>query len=1781
MEMQGGGVKRKPDAKGPAKGLKVFRREPRTKEWHMDSISNRNFEKYMKEKQPLFQQIAQVFGNPEYFNREDFIDGECKLILTSLHDKDLLATMATLKNWPNVSEKLEKPITELAEDTKGIDAVKMEQIAKEICAEAHVYRQKWMINCLEQYLKSNYQSFNTEFLQIYKNASKEYPRLNIAKVDGDRVFADFKDSIEDTKTSGLLPDFCFDIEQKFKIQRGKRMVKKTATANVKEIIPKILPLFRDIINSYNVDSRTTGVEAVANFVETMERRAKSQHLHLLGIEECLEKPKGSKIGTIGQWVLMDKLDDALQFRPLDEVDPALQELRQQLKAHFRKYDLFRTPTKSPSPTRFTRTPSPKASEPVAASPLPVDQPQNSPTHSDKSSEPGSDGGLPDFDHSPRSSPPGTSPPRPQINDPVDVPHVSPDLPTFMDTDAPPTMDTDVATPMDVDVPTVTAEEHGTEDHHSEEEEAQPGPFKKFPKIRVWPEDSVEGVLINDPLVSVRVHPSAFKIKLQTLFDKVKDLGLIHPVNSHVYPQTDDVYLMQGIGTDEQMKYLDGLYWNKNTSSKQLKGELPNGGTYKGEVLVSKSQPGITHAFTRHYFRIEPGNYILHWWSGLTDLKRANPSYDFGDFVPPPKYSHSLDKVKETAKYSLKKMAPHALEESEINEFDLEKHEDIEQSDTFSVNPATPYRHGFFNFLQVEDLEHFVECAELIGTDIQHCKKYCPVDPKAGEVYLFDISGASTEEFRQYTASDTYTWVAEQPRQLENDWVLYKFYNRDNTKTTASKKNCSFGKRLYENLTRDYGIIQYIGDEKQGVRQPHGNSKKKDKFFFRQHPSVRAECQELDPEYSGEHALRRINRDKRPGLMGEIEKAKNVQQVIYNRVDAAGLRERTTTDEMRNLLIACQIAGKKVVRRTTTYPHHSYMLITEASKKITEYIVENALKEDQPLLFSYDATFNLQDRYYGTALCMSNPMVTHLRNKAEDNVPAIYPIGILLHEKRPKELHDEFIEMLKTNFPCLETTANIVVSDKEFKHLNFFKATRRALCWNHITKNVEEHVRKMGILGTVDDRKNLIKNMKSILKSSTERSYQEKIRQFFDGNTYVSTSGERDYPITPHACWTNPAFQEYYRRNVEEDLCKFAGRWYLEKIGFQNPKKGITSNISESFNHMFKSSTYSTTADISVKSPSQFLLDVVGFQEEMDYHMTQARYSASDKYIYSQRYLHLRQPYMNMPKNDNPELGVKKPRLFKNMRAELIHRVKEDVSASKESTFKDTEKEPAEKEDTNAPKYKTESPFYPHFQKVEDRASRILEDDEKNITKLRGIGGFGSKQVLEPTVSTPFVVSTKGTKPTCTCSEVGMCPHILAVLASEGDRNLDETGKPLLTPNDCNAITFFLNKHAAKSKRTGSKTPRKSDLIFSPEIESGDRRVFVKCSYSPPKKKGARTPKTPKVPKRTGERREDTSEKSARKSLSYDFGLTPTPRTRVTELTDERLPSVRTVIPIDGLQWKDKDRIRNTCSVDNGITICAVQRSDKNKQDLSEMMLRCGDRLLDFAIKNLDNSSRVQEQWAAHVVLKTLEDTRIEPMKKNDDLFGSVSGRFLSVLNGFKLQQQRSCRDATCEAENPHEPTNMNFITLQGNSMAETLASYAEGEEATQCGNCKKEMVILGKLEPLAGEDSYGLVVEVDMSPAIRLNTHRDSYDFVLGYMENEIEFNGHTYSKAGVILGNGSHFVAFVQYDIEYYYYDGTGNQKHKFQEISHPLLEELHTRRFVPDKVVYLKNDRHTPRNK
>jgi hypothetical protein len=106
-----------------------------------------------------------------------------------------------------------------------------------------------------------------------------------------------------------------------------------------------------------------------------------------------------------------------------------------------------------------------------------------------------------------------------------------------------------------------------------------------------------------------------------------------------------------------------------------------------------------------------------------------------------------------------------------------------------------------------------------------------------------------------------------------------------------------------------------------------------------------------------------------------------------------------------------------------------------------------VKSDEPLLDSYDTTFDLGD------LFVSVLVYKHVMFQGGNTIP----VAFMIHDHRSGELHDRFFRTIKSLVPNLSKGTPVIVTDREpsiAKALkNYLSNCKHVFCWNHIKRDL--------------------------------------------------------------------------------------------------------------------------------------------------------------------------------------------------------------------------------------------------------------------------------------------------------------------------------------------------------------------------------------------------------------------------------------------------------------------------------------------------------------------------------------------------------------------------------------------------------------------------------------------------------------------------------------------------------------------------------------------------------
>ena len=198
-----------------------------------------------------------------------------------------------------------------------------------------------------------------------------------------------------------------------------------------------------------------------------------------------------------------------------------------------------------------------------------------------------------------------------------------------------------------------------------------------------------------------------------------------------------------------------------------------------------------------------------------------------------------------------------------------------------------------------------------------------------------------------------------------------------------------------------------------------------------------------------------------------------------------------------------------------------------------------LKSDEPVLLSYNTTFNVGDFFVS---CL---VFKHVLFKDGKTIPAAF----LVHDRKNQESHDDFFRLLSKFVPNLNKGNPVIVTDRE---LSFTKAIQNNFpnmnilyCWNHLKKDVTRWLTDHG--ATQDD--------KTVYSTDVVRLLQtESLESFSALETELKLN------------WSE-AFVDHFDNHLKQDMTNHAAKWVLQDLGVYNPYSGITNNISEGTNNI--------------------------------------------------------------------------------------------------------------------------------------------------------------------------------------------------------------------------------------------------------------------------------------------------------------------------------------------------------------------------------------------------------------------------------------------------------------------------------------------------------------------------------------------------------------------------------------------------------------------------------------
>ena len=412
-----------------------------------------------------------------------------------------------------------------------------------------------------------------------------------------------------------------------------------------------------------------------------------------------------------------------------------------------------------------------------------------------------------------------------------------------------------------------------------------------------------------------------------------------------------------------------------------------------------------------------------------------------------------------------------------------------------------------------------------------------VNPKDGCVFVYNTQ-TNLNDWR----ADGYLWKNRGHKHLSTHPFLRKDYF--SIKAYTNKQYDNGFRRMSWTLicNSNYTVVQYIGDCSLYDPRPHGNSRKQDRPFKRCAPSfmqyATTALKTCKPAFLYKTVISGTTvAGKHHGILNarNTKQLENIRQKVLNGC-------RLSSDALSNV-IELYYHITDFIRRIDIVPNFNCVMAAKDIIEMTNDLLGNSL---DPVIFSYDTTFNIGD-YYVSLFVMKHPYFK--------SNPVI-PVAFLLHDRKFYSVHHMFLQVLVDIIPRLmvNNCGVVIIVDRE-KSLtksirDVLPNARIAHCCNHLQSDVESWLYKQQ--AEAGDRIVYKRNVHQLMHCADMDEYQ---------SVYDMLSIK----------WSQP-FVLYYKKYIEQDLLQYCSKWVLQSMKIYNNGTGITNNMCESYNNVVKSFT---------------------------------------------------------------------------------------------------------------------------------------------------------------------------------------------------------------------------------------------------------------------------------------------------------------------------------------------------------------------------------------------------------------------------------------------------------------------------------------------------------------------------------------------------------------------------------------------------------------------------------
>lgn len=579
------------------------------------------------------------------------------------------------------------------------------------------------------------------------------------------------------------------------------------------------------------------------------------------------------------------------------------------------------------------------------------------------------------------------------------------------------------------------------------------------------------------------------------------------------------------------------------------------------------------------------------------------------------------------------------------------------------------------------------------------------DPKGGEYYVFDVRGF--DNWREHLPRDGKSW---KPATLpvpkyRNTVHLTRYYSYKEDKSI----NCEFTKYIYHDPESQKVLIQYRGDETTAIQGPHGNSKENLRPHIPRSGVVKSKVETAAAD-KPTGILHAINRKAGEGMAGVLTQPRDAAQVKYIR----GVQKKRLALGANELTSVYRVAEAfpNYIRELSAVPdHHLYVLVNQETLEHYRTVLRN-LPEGHITQYQMDTSFNFNNKYLTTLsyICPIFVRPETANNKA--TMPTI-PLFSFVHQRKTDFDHRKafFIakEVITNVIPEWETYPKLLVTDREFRGNDYLPNARHVYCWNHLKKNLDYYAYNNLHLNE-DIRRQASRDFVGMIRSRTLETYEDRLR-----------NASNTWPAELH---------RYYMRNLDQPVRERAGRWYLDELGLEDTRYGLTTNAAESLNHIYAQ----------FREPAQklqtheLIIELKVMDDDLARECTRAYYSQG-KFAVRREYAHLVQPTSAMPA------------FAQRSTKEII----EELAAERRTEEEELEKEIEREQQADA----KEVPEYARLAKdiVDSNSIACVKIDNQRYYTIKERDGNIVNLNLETS--------------TCSCGSKNVCHHMIATRVHVG------------------------------------------------------------------------------------------------------------------------------------------------------------------------------------------------------------------------------------------------------------------------------------------------------------------------------------------------------------------------------------------------------------------------------